>query len=214
MVTGYPRSAAACPCIPLGGLLNTENFRRFLHEYIPAACAGLEPTLAHVVTRNLRKGEVFLEQGKIARQAAYIESGILRTAYVNAKGDDVTSCFCVANSLTTSYRSFVTQTASEFAITAMEDTTLLVIDYEAMQRLLIEDAVWAQIGRRIVEEEYFKQEKYAALLQNDAAKAKYLDLMRHQPQIIQRVPVHYIASYLGVTRRTLTRIRQAIKESI
>ncbi len=194
--------------------LQTENFRRFLQRYVPAACSGLEPTLEYVVARNLSKGEIFLEQGKIARQVAYIDAGILRTAYVNAKGDDVTSCFCVADSLTTSYRSFVTQTPSEFAITAMEDTRLLVIDYDEMQRLLIEDAVWAQIGRRVVEEEYFKQEKYTALLQNDAAKAKYLDLMRHQPQIIQRVPVHYIASYLGVTRRTLSRIRHAIKEPI
>jgi CRP-like cAMP-binding protein len=194
--------------------LKTENFSRFLQQYLPAACAGLEPALGHVVARNLCKGEVFLEQGKIARQAAYIETGILRSGYVNAKGDDVTRCFCVANSFTTSYRSFVTQTPSEFAVTAMEDTRLLVIDYDDLQRLLIEDAAWAQIGRRVVEEEYFKQEKYTALLQNDAAKAKYLDLMRHQPQIIQRVPVHYIASYLGVTRRTLSRIRQAIKEPI
>lgn len=69
---------------------------------------------------------------------------------------------------------------------------------------------WLNIGRLIAEMEYMNMEEYASVLNNESAKDKYLRLLKEQGEVIQKTTVESIASYLGVTRRTLSRIRQEI----
>ncbi|MEW7281336.1 hypothetical protein ABW636_22340 [Aquimarina sp. 2201CG1-2-11] len=79
-----------------------------------------------------------------------------------------------------------------------------------MHELYTESANWQKIGRLVAEKEFIIMEQYASILNNETAKEKYLRLLKEQPEIIQKSPLNYIASYLGVTRRTLSRIRKEI----
>lgn len=148
----------------------------------------------------------------MCKQIAFIVKGTLRTYYINDKAEETTSCFCTENSLTTSYKSFILQQPSALSIQALEDTELLVIDYEHLQELYSKSIVWQNIGRAVAEREYIVMEQYASILNNETAKEKYLRLLKEQPNVLQKASIEDIASYLGVTRRTLTRIRKEVSK--
>ncbi len=102
------------------------------------------------------------------------------------------------------------QTPSAQTIQAIEETELLVIDFESLQKLYAKSIPWQSIGRAFTEREYLVMEQYASTLNNETAKEKYLRLLKEQPTIVQKASIKDIASYLGVTTRTLSRIRQEI----
>ena len=114
--------------------------------------------------------------------------------------------------MTTSYKSFILQQPSNLILQAIEETQLLVIDYENLQKLYSKSAIWQTIGRAVAEREYIVMEQYASVLNNETAKEKYLRLLKEQPNVLQKANIEDIASYLGVTRRTLSRIRQEISK--
>lgn len=154
-----------------------------------------------------------IKQGEICQKIAFINQGILRVFYLNETGEEITSCFCIENHLTTSYKSFVLQMPSNLSIQALEATQLLIIDYQNLQNLYKNSPVWQNIGRIFAEKEYITMEKYASKLNNETTKEKYLHLLDEQPQIIQKVPLQFVASYLGVTVRTLSRIRKELAKN-
>ena len=190
----------------------TNNFKNFIKQIIPISDTEFEQTIIFFQQQTLQKSDFFVRQDKVCRQIAFINKGTLRTFYINDKAEETTSCFCTENNLTTSYKSFILQQPSNLSIQALEDTELLIIDYENLQKLYAISPIWQNVGRIIAEKEYIVMEKYASVLNNETAKEKYLRLFREQPQIIQKVAVKHIASYLGITTRTLSRIRREIKE--
>ena len=190
----------------------TDNFKKFIRQIIPISDTEFEQTVVYFKEQTLKKGAFFVRQDKICQQIAFINKGTLRTFYMNDKAEETTSCFCTENSLTTSYKSFILQQPSHLSIQALEDTELLVIDYEHLQKLYSTSPIWQNVGRIIAEKEYIVMEQYASVLNNETAKEKYLRLFKERPQVIQKVPVKHIASYLGITIRTLSRIRREIME--
>jgi CRP-like cAMP-binding protein len=190
----------------------TNNFKHFLRQITPISDKEFDETVIFFKEQTLRKGDFFVKEGKICRQIAFVNKGVLRTFYLNDKAEETTSCFCTENSLTTSYKSFILQQPSTLSIQALEETELLVIDYENLQKLYSTSIVWQNIGRAITEREYIVMEQYASVLNNETAKEKYLRLMKEQPTILKKANIEDIASYLGITRRTLSRIRQEISK--
>ena len=189
-----------------------DNFKSFIRQTIPISDTEFEQNVIAFKEQTVRKGKFFVQQGKVCKQIAFINKGTLRTFYINDKAEETTSCFCIANNLTTSYKSFILQQPSHLSIQALEDTELLTIDYEHLQKLYGTSPIWQNVGRIIAEKEYIVMEQYASVLNNETAKEKYLRLFKEQPQVIQKAPVKHIASYLGITTRTLSRIRREIKE--
>jgi CRP-like cAMP-binding protein len=190
----------------------TNNFKYFLRQITPISDKEFDETVIFFQEQTLRKGDFFVKQGKICRQIAFINKGVLRTFYLNNKAEETTSCFCTENSLTTSYKSYILQQPSTLSIQALEDTELLVIDYENLERLYSTSMVWQNIGRAFAQREYIVMEQYASVLNNETAKEKYLRLLKEQPTVLQKANIEDIASYLGITRRTLSRIRQEISK--
>jgi CRP-like cAMP-binding protein len=189
-----------------------NNFKNFIRQITTISDKEFDETVIFFNALTLKKGEFFVKQGRVCRQIAYINKGTLRTLYLNDKAEETTSCFCTENSLTTSYKSFILQQPSTLSIQALEDTELLVIDYEKLQKLYSTSIVWQTLGRAVAEREYIVMEKYASILNNETAKEKYLRLLKEQPNVLQKANIEDIASYLGVTRRTLSRIRKEISK--
>jgi CRP-like cAMP-binding protein len=188
------------------------NLKKLIRQITPISDIEFEETMLFFKEKTLKKGEFFVQQGKVCRQIAFINKGILRTFYLNEKAEETTSCFCTENSLTTSYKSFILQSPSTLSIQALEETKLLVIDYDNLQKLYATSLAWQTIGRTVAEREFIVMEQYASVLNNETAKEKYLRLLKEQPQIIQKSPVNFISSYLGITTRTLSRIRKEISK--
>jgi CRP-like cAMP-binding protein len=189
-----------------------DKFKQFLKKISPITDKEFADTISYLSEQNLQKGDFFVKQDKVCRHIAFILKGTLRTYYINDKAQEITSCFCTENNLTTSYKSFILQQPSTLILQAIEDTQLLVIEYKNLQKLYSKSTIWQAIGRAVAEQEYIVMEKYASVLNNETAKEKYLRLLNEQPSVLQKASIEDIASYLGVTRRTLSRIRQEISK--
>ena len=187
-----------------------EKLKRFLENIAPIRDNEFADAIVFFKKKNLRKGEFFVKKDNVCKHVAFILKGTLRTFYINNKAEETTSCFCTENNFTTSYKSFILQQPSNLSIQAIEETELLVIDYNNLQNLYMSSSVWLTIGRKVAEQEYIVIEKYASVLNNETAKEKYLRLLQEQPSVVKKAAVEDIASYLGITRRTLSRIRQEI----
>jgi CRP-like cAMP-binding protein len=189
------------------------HLKAFLKSTAVCTEVALEEAMKYFSPITLKKGDFFIKRDVVCKHIAFVEKGMLRVFYLNDEAEEITSCFCTKHQLTTAYKSFVLQTPPNLSIQAIEDSELLVIDYDHLQKLYATSSVWQGIGRTIMEREYLKMEAYASVLNTETAKKKYLRLLREQPEVAQRAEVQHIATYLGVSRRTLSRIRKELATS-
>ncbi len=192
--------------------IRVDPFKQFLQKLVPITDAEYAKTIGLFTKQQLGKGEFLVRQDQVCRHIAFIIKGSFRIYYLNDKGEETTSCFCTENGFTTSYKSFIFQEPSTLSIQAIEDSEILTIDYDKLHFLYNSSTVWLHIGRIVSEQQYLSLEKYASVLNNESAKEKYLRLLKEQPSVIHKATVEEIASYLGITRRTLSRIRQEISQ--
>jgi CRP-like cAMP-binding protein len=195
--------------------MNTTNMSaldKFLLQYAQFNPVELAESQAYFSARTLQKSESLATIGKVCKEVAFIAEGALKVWYLNRDGDTTVSCFCTAHCLTTAYRSFIRQIPSELGITAIVSTHIYVLQYDDFQHLMATRPIWQELGRKILEQEYLEMEQYANLLNNENAKEKYLRILQNSPEIAQLASVADMASYLGVTRRTLSRIRKEVAQ--
>ncbi len=187
-----------------------NSFKQYIQNIYPVSDEDFNVGNDLFQSVVLQKGEFFVEQGEICNQIGFVEDGALRIFSTDQTGNEVTTCFCTEHNMTTSYKSFVHQRTSLFAIQALKNTRLLVITSQNLETLYRKNNAWSMIGRKLTEMEYLVMEDYAVMLNRESAKEKYKKLIRDTPIIIQIAKIQDLASYLGVTRRTLTRIREEI----
>lgn len=189
-----------------------DKFKQFLKNISPITDNEFADTISCFTEQKLQKGDYFVKQDKVCKHIGFIISGAIRIYYINQKDEEITYGFCQENCLTTSFKSFISQTPSHLVLQALEDTNLLTIDFEQLNLLYKKYPTWQNIGRIITQNEFLIMEQYASVLNNETAKEKYLRLLKEQSSILQKAKIEDIASYLGVTRRTLSRIRQEISK--
>ena len=188
------------------------KFKEYLQNISTISDKEFEETISYFSEKHLQKGDFFIKQFSVCRQVGFIIKGTIRIYYINQKDEETTYGFCQENCLTTSFKSFISQTPSDLILQALEDTDLLTIDYHKLNLLYKNYPTWQNIGRIITQNEFLNMEQYASVLNNETAKEKYLRLLKEQPNVLQKANIEDIASYLGVTRRTLSRIRQEISQ--
>ncbi|NVK05011.1 MAG: Crp/Fnr family transcriptional regulator [Flavobacteriia bacterium] len=162
-----------------------------------------------LVREEFLKGEMVLENGDIENHLSFIESGVVRF-YFPDEENDMTFAFAVANSFASAYDSFLTRNPSSYSIQALASTALWRIDYEDLQKVYELSNVGNKIGRLAAEDLYLKKFLRELSFMNDSATERYLALLKTQPELIQMVPLKYLASYIGVTPQALSRIRRRV----
>jgi CRP-like cAMP-binding protein len=162
------------------------------------------------VPRQLNKNELFIREGDTCKEVAFIESGIFRSYYASDNGVENTFCFRFSNHLLAPYSAFVTGNPSLETMQAVTNAKLLVIKTKDIERLVEKNSNWIKLLKLNAEYEYIELEKRFFQLQKDSATQRYLSLVKNQPEYIQQIPLQYLASYLGVTQRHLSRIRKEI----
>jgi CRP-like cAMP-binding protein len=158
--------------------------------------------------QKLKKGDYFVAEQSICNQIGFIMSGAVRNFSIQSDGEENTTCFKFEYQFITSYESFTLKQPSKINIQAIEDCDLLVISYTHFHQLLDSIPSWSYILTKIMEKEFIEKEQHIRTLNNKSAKEKYLHTLTYSPEIINRVQIGYIASYLGVTHRTLSRVRK------
>ena len=164
-----------------------------------------------LVTKKIKKGEFFIQEGKISQEVAFIASGFFRSYYYNSNEEEVTYCFTFSNSFITAYSSFLSQTATSENIQALTDVELYSISRDKILQLEQSSTNWLKFFKLIAEQEYINLEKRIFMLQTESAEKRYQDLLTNHPQLLQLIPLHYLSSYLGITPRHLSRIRKSLQ---
>jgi CRP-like cAMP-binding protein len=159
---------------------------------------------------QLKKDDYFSEAGKIAKQVAFISNGILRVCYYNNKGEEITRYFIDEDNFAVDINSFSTQIPSSEYIQAVTDCKLFVFSREALgelsQTIIGFDSIINQITTKSLIE---KVKRISPMLAEDA-KSRYLNFLNNFPKLANRIPLSLLASYLGMTQSSLSRIRRNI----
>lgn len=159
---------------------------------------------------TIKKGDFFIKQDEICTALSLVNFGIFRSFYYSNNDEEITYCFTFPNSLLVAYSSFITQKKSEENLQALTDSEIISISKKELENLAESNNKWLNFLKIIAEKEYVELEKWIFNHQKSNAQKRYVDLINNHPQFVQQIPLHYIASYLGITQRHLSRIRASI----
>lgn len=159
---------------------------------------------------SLNKLDYFIREGDICKEVVFVLSGTLRSFYVSSKGEEITYCITFPNNLMTAYSSFITGQPTDENIQAITPVEFLIIPKKLIDDLASKHPNWVKFLKVVAEQQYIELEKRIFKLQKDNASKRYADLIKHQPEYILKIPLQYLASYLGITQRHLSRIRKEI----
>lgn len=162
-------------------------------------------------TKTLKRGEFFVRAGEMPRTIGFLISGILRLYYVDRAGNEFTKSFCTENGFIAAYSALLLEQPSRLFIQALEDSTLLVAEYVAYRSLSQSHLGWQTLNCKIAESLFIKKEKRESALLLDDAKTRYLSFLAEHSDLEPRLKQHHIASYLGITPVSLSRIRAQLK---
>lgn len=154
------------------------------------------------------KRAVLADIGQVHKSIYFILKGSIRTYYRDKNQDDITSWLLFEGDLAISIYSFYNQAPSFEAMEALEDTWVLALSYGDLMNLYQRHIELNYIGRTLTEAYYIKSEDKANALRMLTARERYEQLVKSHPTILQRVSLRYVASYLGITQSTLSRIRR------
>ncbi|MDO1451870.1 Crp/Fnr family transcriptional regulator [Rhodocytophaga aerolata] len=157
----------------------------------------------------LPKGYYLCRQGAICRQVATLESGSARVFHLKGT-TEVSTAFLFPGDFVTSFQSFYLQVPSQSAIQLMEESQVTLLSYQTLQKLKATYREIDEIDR--LSNDYYTMwlEERIFSLQFHSATERYADLLHNEPHLVQKVPLSYIASYLGITLETLSRIRAKV----
>lgn len=159
--------------------------------------------------RILNKNDFILEAGNTCNSMVIINRGGLRYYSINDKGEQ-SYWFAFEGEWLGDYESFLTRQPSSHFIQAIEATEIFSLSYNDMQRLYARGAKFERFGRLIAENLFVKVERSRNELVSLSAEHRYLNLIKDHPNILKRVPVQHIATYLGIQPQSLSRIRRKI----
>jgi CRP-like cAMP-binding protein len=160
---------------------------------------------------HLPKDEYYLEAGKIARQFGFITEGIARVCYYNNKGEEITKYFIEENNILVNLDSFENEVPSSAYVQAVTDCRIIVFSKQDWQELLNTIIGWDNIIHKITSKALLLKIERISPLVAEGATTRYLQFIEKFPSLANRIPLSYIASYLGITQSSLSRIRKNIR---
>ncbi len=157
--------------------------------------------------RKLLKGQYFLQQGDVCKFSGFVVSGCTKTFYVDEEGQEHVIMFSVEDWWTSDMGSYISQKPADFNVQCLENTTLIQISYENQEEMLREIPKLERFFRIIIERAFVSSQKRIVRNLSMSAKNRYLHFRNIYPKIEQRIPQYLIASYLGITKEFLSKIK-------
>jgi CRP-like cAMP-binding protein len=160
--------------------------------------------------RKLLKGQYFLQQGDICKFSGFVISGCTKTFYVDDEGQEHVLMFSVEDWWTSDMGSYITQKPTDFNVQCLEKTVLIQFSYEQQEEMLRRIPKLERFFRIIVERAFVASQKRVVRNLSLSAKDRYLFFRNEYPKIEQRIPQYLIASYLGITKEFLSKIKSQL----
>lgn len=188
--------------------MNKDSLVQFIQQVLPMSPAKVGVIAEKFKPMKIEKNYYLLKTGKVCSESHFIEKGIVRSYIYDVKGNEVTTAFYSQNSFASDLLSFFKRSSTKENIQAVTDCETWYITYEDMQESFHSMPEFRDYGRLNLVDQYSKlKERMLSMLQ-ETAEQRYEALISSSPEIFQNVPLKYIASYLGVTDTSLSRIRK------
>ena len=189
-----------------------DNLINYLLQFGQLNTQQIELVKNSLTILELKRDEYFSEAGKIANKVAFVNEGILRVCYYNKDGEEITRYFIDENNFAVDLNSFNSQIHSSEYIQAIVPTSLLIFDRKGLRNLshtiIGWDAIMGKISNKALME---KVSRISPMLAEDA-KTRYLEFFQRFPTLANRIPLNYLASYIGITKNSLSRIRNELSK--
>lgn len=185
------------------------KFIALIKQYIPLNSEEIDLLMTCVEHRLLTKNEVLFNAGKVSDEIYFVLEGCVRLYYM-VEGDEKTAFFYTEGQFICAGESFTFNTPAIENFQALEPTELYVFSKKSIERLLNYSTKFEVIARIATENELITAQKIIASFVTKSAEQRYLDLLETHGSLFNRVPQHHIASFLGVSAETLSRIKTRV----
>lgn len=183
------------------------------------AVRTLCPNVSHTALNYLKSGlrvvelqpkHFFIHANVIQQEIGFVFQGLIRVFYIDNQGNEITVNFVQENRYATHYTAFITRTPGKYYFQCIEPIILVNLSYDHIQTGYDKFPDIERYGRLIAEEVLKFQQKRIESFLFDTAEQRYLDFIKENPDLFNRVSLSHLSSFLGMERQTLTRIRQKL----
>ena len=189
-----------------------ELFFEKIEEKIKLTSAQEDIIKQYLIPKKIRKNQYLLQEGDVAKHAAFVERGALRAYSVDEKGSEHIIQFAFEGWTISDMYSFMTGDPATYNIDALEDSELVLISKAAQDEILKQIPEYEVYTRLQITGAYMAMQKRLTSMLSQTLEERYINLTNLYPTLIQRVPQRMIASYMGLTPETLSRVRRKIKD--
>ena len=190
--------------------MNYKPLLEYINKFISLTVEEETILLSKIVHRIYLKDQYITQQGDTCKTVNFIISGCTKTFYMDLEGQEHIVMFSIEDWWTSDLGSFITQTPADFNVQCIENTKLIQFTYNNLEELYIEIPKLERLFRKIVERAFVASQKRIIRNFSLTAKERYQIFKKTNPKIDQRVPQYMIASYLGVTKEFLSKIKSQI----
>ncbi len=187
--------------------MDLRPFLDYIGQHIEISAEEQSLFLSKVKLRKYLKGQFVVQHGDICRYENFVLSGCLKTFYIDNDGHEHIVMFAIEDWWTSDLGSFITQTPADLNIQCLEDSGLVQISFSDLQQLYIDIPKLERFFRIIIQNAFVAAQKRIVNNLSLPAMERYIQFREQYPKIEQRVPQYMIASYLGITKEFLSKIR-------
>lgn len=180
----------------------------YIKTIIPVTLEIEQEIINLAIRKTFPKNHQLILQGNVYRKLHFIEKGLVRVYYTTADDKDITYRFVEEDSFVATLDSYISGRPSMYSMHTLEETTLFTISFNEFEMLLSKYLVLEKVHSFILRNGIEEMSRRLMALQVQSAQERYSDLIKNQPSILLRSPLGYIASYLGISQETLSRIRR------
>ena len=164
------------------------------------------------IPKKIKKTQFFLQEGEVCRHLAFVNQGCLRAYSIDDKGEEHVVQFAIEDWWMNDPYSYLTGEPSAYNIDALADSDLLLLDRSSLEKLTLEIPKFERFFRLLLENKYVANQRRITAALSASAEERYLNFLNTYPAFARRIPQRHIASYLGITPESLSRIRKKFAE--
>ena len=183
-----------------------ENIRNNFSNYISIKDDEWEAFSSFFKIENVKKKTILHREGEITKYLYYINTGLLRVFFIDRNGYERTFHFAFEDTFATNYESFIKKKSSNYIIQAIEDSQIIKIPYKSIEYAYQNMEYGERLGRLLAEKYIFNFTKKIEAIYTKTPLERYLSFNKYYPNIHERIPQHYIASYLNISPVHLSRL--------
>ena len=179
----------------------------YIDKHISLSQKEEEFLLSKIKYRKYLKGQFIVQQGDVCNYECFVVSGCTKTFYMDEDGQEHIVMFSIEDWWTSDIGSFITQTPADFNVQCLEKTELIMFSFDIIEELYTEIPKLERFFRQIIEKAFVSSQKRLIRNFSLSAKDRYLYFKNQYPKIEQRIPQYMVASYLGITKEFLSKIK-------